>query len=323
MYAAVLHTLGKPPRYQQFPEPVPGSDEAIVEVRAAALKPVDKQMASGSHYASPAQLPVVCGIDGVGCLPDGSRVFFAGPRRPYGAMTERTVVHSARCWPVPDSVDNITAAALVNPGMSAWLSLSWRAKLTQGETVLILGATGTTGKLAVQISKLLGAGRVIAAGRNEQVLNSLRGLGADATIPITEPEKELASAFAREAGDSGFHVIIDYLWGRPTEALLAAITSVDFAPSHSGRTRLVQVGESAGPTISLAAAALRSSALEILGAGSGSLPSLDIIRDIYNKLLAHAAAGKLRVATQKVRLAEIEDAWERQSPSGVRLVIIP
>ena len=168
MNAAVLNTIGKPPRFEPFPDPVAGDSEVIVHVRAAALKPVDKQLASGSHYASPRELPVVCGADGVGQLDDGTRVFFGGPRRPNGAMAERTVVRRAQCFPVPDGLDDETAAAIPNPGVSAWLSLTHRARLTPGETVLILGATGVTGKLAVQIAKILGAGRVVAAGRTKK-----------------------------------------------------------------------------------------------------------------------------------------------------------
>lgn len=148
MNAAVLHAFGKSPRFEQFPEPTAGEGEVIVHVHAAALKPVDKPMASGSHYASPGELPVVCGIDGVGCLDDGGRVFFGGPRRPYGAMAQRTVVPRSFCFPVPGGVDDDTAATLPNPGLSAWLSLTWRAKLAPGNTVLILGATGVAGKLA-------------------------------------------------------------------------------------------------------------------------------------------------------------------------------
>ena len=323
MNAAVLHTLGKPPRYEQFREPVPAGDEVLVQVRAAALKPVDKQIASGAHYASPRELPVVCGIDGVGRLEDGSRVFFAAPRHPFGAMGERTVVQHVRCWPIPKGLDDIVAAALVNPGMSAWLSLAWRAKLAPGETVLVIGATGTTGKLAVQIAKLLGAGRVIAVGRNEDALDGLRALGADATVKITENRQELSNAFVQQASGRGFHVILDYLWGAPTESLLAAITTAGFTPSHSGRMRLIQVGESAGATIALPAAALRSSPLEIVGAGSGAMPPMNMIRDIYNELLARAVAGELRIETQAVPLAEIEGAWERKPASGIRLVMVP
>src|SRR6202045_3646876 len=179
MKAAVLHEFGKAPRFEEFAEPTTGKDEALVRWRAASLKAVDKQLASGSHYASPRELPVVCGTDGVGDLEDGTRVFFGGPRRPYGAMAERTVVPRAFCFPVPSSLDDDRAAALPNPGVSAWLSLTQRAKLAPGETVLILGATGVIGQLAVQIAKILGAGRVVAAGRNEHVLSTLHELGAD------------------------------------------------------------------------------------------------------------------------------------------------
>lgn len=262
MHAAVLHVPGKPPRFEEFPEPTPGSDEVLLHVCAAALKPVDKQLASGRHYASPREFPVVCGADGVGRLEDGTRVFFGGPRRPYGAMAERTVVRRAQCFSVPENVDDDTAAAIPNPGVSAWLSLKHSAKLASGETVLILGATGVTGKLAVQIAKILGAGRVVAAGRNAQVLGSLHELGADATIPLDQPDQELIEAFRRETGRKGFDVIIDYLWGHPTEALLSAITNSEFAVAGS-ETRLVEVGESAGPTITLPAAVLRSTALTI------------------------------------------------------------
>jgi NADPH2:quinone reductase len=264
MKAAVLHTLGKVPRFEEFAEPTPGKDEAVIRVRAASLKAVDRQMAGGSHYASPREFPIVCGTDGVGDLEDGTRVFFGGPRRPYGAMAERTVAPRAFCFPVPAGIDDETAAALPNPGVSAWLSLTHRAKLAAGETVLILGATGVTGQLAVQIAKLLGAKRVIGAGRDARMLGRLTELGADATIQLEQDWNVLKEAFARQAGEQGFDVIIDYVWGRPTEALLAAITKSEFAAATK-EARLVQVGESAGATITLPAAVLRSTALTILG----------------------------------------------------------
>ena len=209
MHAAVLHALGKPPRFEEFPDPTPGEGEVLINVSAAALKPVDKQMAAGTHYASPSEFPVVCGMDGVGRLEDGTRVFFGGARRPYGAMAERTVVRRVQCFSVPDELDDVTAAAIPNPGVSAWLSLKHSAKLASGETVLILGATGVTGKLAVQIAKILGAGRVVAAGRNEHVLSTLHALGADSTIRLDKPDEELVAAFRREAGEKRFDVIID------------------------------------------------------------------------------------------------------------------
>jgi NADPH2:quinone reductase len=321
MHAAVLHTLGTAPRYEEFPEPVIGDKdgEVIVHVHAASLKPVDKQLASGSHYASRGELPRVCGSDGVGHLDDGKRVFFGGPRSPHGAMAQRTVVPRAFTFPVPEGVNDETAAALPNPGISAWLSLDYRAKLQRGENVLILGATGVTGKLAVKIAKLLGAARVVAAGRNQQALHALRDQGADATISLALPESELSEAFLRGAGQSGFQVVIDYVWGGPAEAFLTAMTRTEFAAVQS-ETRFVQVGESAGPTIKLPAAVLRSTALTIMG--TAGIPSRDVLAGAFQQVMAHAAKRELQIDTQRVPLANIENAWQRDQ-TGRRLVIIP
>jgi len=321
MHAAVLHRIGTAPQYEEFPEPLIADKEreVIVYVRAASLKPVDRQLASGSHYASGGELPRVCGSDGVGHLDDGQRVFFGGPRPPHGAMAERTVVPRAFTFPIPENVDDETAAALPNPGVSAWLSLAYRAKLVRGENVLILGATGLTGKLAIRIARLLGAARVVAAGRNQQALSTLGGLGADATISFALPETELSEAFAREAGQSGFQVVIDYVWGEPAQAFLRAITRREFAAIQS-ETRLVQVGESAGPTITLPAAVLRSAALTILG--TAGIPPRDVLAEAFQQVMAYAAKGDLQIDTETVPLADIENAWQRDQP-GRRLVIIP
>src|SRR5260370_9149981 len=261
-------------------------------------------------------------MDGVGRLDDGTRVFFGGPRPPYGSMAERTVVSRARCFPIPDNVNDDIPAAVVNPGLSAWGALVWRAQLAPGETVLILGATGVTGKLAIHTATVLGAGRVIAVGRNEQVLNTLHDLGADTTIHLGKPDQDLTEAFVREAGDSGFDVIIDYLWGPTTEALLAAIVRRDLK-SSSSRVRLLEVGESAGPTISLAAAVLRSSRFEILGAGSGNAAaSRETWIEAVRQLMSNVACGALRIDTERVPLDEVENAWQREQ-QGRRAVIIP
>jgi NADPH:quinone reductase-like Zn-dependent oxidoreductase len=322
MKAAVLHAFDRPPRCEEFPDPVAQEGEAIVRVRAAALKPVDRQMVSGAHYASSRELPMVCGTDGVGVLDHGRRVFFGGARPPYGAMAERTVVAAVRCVPLPDRVDDVAAAAVFNPGLSAFGALKWRAQVASGESVLILGATGVTGKLAVQTAKLLGAGRVVAAGRNEKVLGTLHELGADATIRLGAPGENLAEVFAREVGERGFDIVIDYLWGAVTEALVSALARKDFM-SAASRVRLVQVGESAGATISLPAAALRSSRLEILGAGSGSAPaSRAVWGEAIQWLLENVGRGVLRVETECVPLAEIESAWGREL-SGRRAVVVP
>jgi NADPH:quinone reductase-like Zn-dependent oxidoreductase len=319
MHAAVLHAFGEAPKYEEFADPVAADGEEIVEVSAAALKPVDKQMAAGSHYASPKKLPAICGIDGVGRLSDGRRVFFAGVRPPYGTMAERAAVRSMFAFPIPDGLSDDLAAAIVNPGVSAWLTLAHRAKLAKGDNVLILGATGVTGKLAVGIAKLLGAARVVAAGRNRGVLATLHELGADATVELNQPADELSEKFAHEAGEAGFQVVIDYVWGAPAEAFLKAITRTEFAAAES-EMRYVQVGESAGATISLPAAVLRSTPITIMG--TAGIPDRGILADSLQKVLTYAADRKLRIETERVPLSEIEQAWNREQ-SGKRFVVVP
>lgn len=321
MKAAVLHTLGNPPRFEDFPDPQPGPDEVLVHVKAASLKNVDKEMARGSHYDSHRELPVICGVDGVAVLDDGTRVFCGGCRPPYGMMAEQTVVPRAFCLPVPDGVDDHTAAALPNPALSSWLPLVWRAGLKPGETVLILGATGVSGKLAIQIAKHLGAGRVVAAGRNEQILETLPGLGADATIALDQPDQELTAAFIRVANQKRFDIVLDYVWGHPTEVLLDALTGHD-VKAESSRLRLIEIGEMAGPRIALSAAALRSSGIAIYGSGGGSVPHTAIF-DTFPQMWALAASGQLRIETEPIPLAEVESAWRRNDLLGRRLVIIP
>src|SRR5258708_3694803 len=257
MKAAVLEGIGKAPRWEEFDEPEAGEGEAVVRVRAAALKPVDKQLAAGTHYASPKEedLPLICGTDGVGLLDDGTRVFFGGCRRPFGAMAELTVVPRAFCFGLPAGLDVEKVAARPQSRGSARLSLTHRARLVAGETVLVLGATGVTGQLAVQIAKLLGAKRVVGVGRNEGILARLGELGADATIQLDQAADTLKEAYLSEMGE-GFDVVLDYLWGKPTEALLAAMSKPEFAVATK-ETRGGEGGRSAGASIESPAAGLR------------------------------------------------------------------
>jgi len=319
--AAVLEGIGKTPKCEGFEEPEAGEGEALVRVLAASLKPVDRQLASGTHFASPreADLPLICGTDGVGTLEDGTRVFFGGCRRPFGAMAELTVVPRAFCFPLPPGMGDETAAALANPGVSAWLSLTHRAKLAGGESVLVLGATGVTGQLAVQIAKLLGAVRVVGVGRNERVLARLGDLGADATIQLDQAPEALKEAYLSEMG-TGFDMILDYLWGEPTEALLAAITKSEFAETGK-ETRLVQVGESAGATMRLPAAVLRSTAVTILG--TAGIPPREVLFDAMREVMKRGATGELRMETERVALAEVESVWKRAGQAGCRTVLAP
>jgi NADPH2:quinone reductase len=216
-------------------------------------------------------------------------------------------------------MDDDTAAALPNPAVSAWVSLAQRAKLARGETVLVLGATGVTGQLAVQIAKLMGAARVVGAGRNERVLARLGELGADATIQLDQGADALKEAYLSEIGP-GFDVILDYLWGEPTEALLAALTKGEFTVAGK-ETRLVQVGESAGAAIRLPAAVLRSTAVTILG--TAGMPPLEVLFDAMKQVLERGALGELRIETQRAAIAEIESVWKRAGQAGRRIVMVP
>jgi NADPH2:quinone reductase len=313
MKAAVVNVLGQPPQYLDFADPVAGENEVLVEVRAAGLHPIVKARASGTHYTSTGEVPIVAGLDAVGVRADGKRVYFGNPRRPWGTMAERCAAPAALCIPLPDGVDDLQAAAIANPGMSAWLSLKDRGELAAGETVLILGATGVAGQLAIQAARNLGAKRIIAAGRN---VGALEGRNVDAVIALGEPEDAVREAMTAEAAQ-GIDVVIDYLWGRPTELLIEAMAK-GFSETSTRTTRLVEVGSSAGPTITLPGAALRSIDLKLLGSGFGSVPVAKILSAIP-ELFEMAAAGALHVDVEAAPLADVEAAWGR-TEKGRRIV---
>jgi NADPH:quinone reductase-like Zn-dependent oxidoreductase len=315
MQAAVVSVLGQPPQFRSFPDPEPMQGEVVVEVRAAGLHPIVKALAAGSHYASGGELPMVPGLDGVGVLEDGQRVYFGFARRPWGTMCERTIATPNRCLAVPDGLDDTIAAAIPNPGMSSYLALKERAALKPGETVLISGATGVAGRLAVQIARHLGAGRIIGSGRNAA---SLQSAGVDAVIDLSQPDEQVRDAFAAEA-ERGIDVIIDYLWGRPTELLLEALAK-GFKPTGSRSIRLVEVGDMAGKRISLPGATLRSVDLKLLGGGFGSV-SLERVLEAIPTLFALAAKGVLTVDVEPTPLSDVEAAWSREA-GGRRIVFV-
>ena len=246
------------------------------------------------------------GIDGVGRLDDGSRVYFVLPRAPFGGMAERTVAPSAQCLPLPDALDDVTAAAIANPGMSSWAAYAERAKLTAGETVLVNGATGTAGRLAVQIAKHLGARKVIATARNADALRSVAALGADVTIPLVDDETALEERL-KEQFAQGVDVVIDYLWGKSAERLLIAGAK---AGKEAAPIRFVQIGAVSGPDITLPSAVLRSSAIVLMGSGIGSIPFDRFVHAIDGVLRATVPAG-LKIAATPVPLSDVEQAWPR------------
>jgi NADPH:quinone reductase-like Zn-dependent oxidoreductase len=304
MKAAIVRGAGQTPVYGDFTEPVPSPGENRVTVTAAAISHVVKSRASGAHYSSSGQFPFVVGIDGVGLLDDGSRVYFVMPKAPYGSMAERTVIPSAQCLPLPDGLDDVTAAAIANPGMSSWAAFTERARLKAGETVLVNGATGTAGRLAVQIAKHLGAKKVIATGRDAESLSSVAALGADMTIPLVESEAALEKSFKEQFAE-GVDVVIDYLWGKSAERLLIAGAK---AGADAVPIRFVQIGSVSGPDITLPSAVLRSSAIELMGSGIGSIP-LDRLVDAIGALLQATAPGGFEIAAKPVPLSDVERAW--------------
>jgi NADPH:quinone reductase-like Zn-dependent oxidoreductase len=312
--AAIVRGPGQAPVYGKFPDPVPSAGERRITVTAAALSHNVKSRASGTHYSSSSQFPFVVGIDGVGQLDDGRRIYFVLPHAPYGSMAEQAIVPSAQCLPLPDGLDDVTAAAIANPGMSSWAALKKRARLRAGETVLVNGATGTAGRLAVQIAKHLGAGKVIATGRNTKSLRSVAALGADVAIPLVEDENALEDSF-KEQFAQGIDVVIDYLWGKSAERLLiaAAKAGMDGIP-----IRVVQVGSISGPEITLPSAVLRASAIELMGSGIGSI-AFDRLVKAIGELLQATVPGGFKIATEAVPLSEVEQAWP-QDDSTRRIV---
>jgi len=317
--AAVLHEVGGIPRYEEVPDPVAGKDEVIVEVKAVAVENVDKMVVAGTHYASRrfiTQLPVIPGFDGVGTLRDGTVVGFGNPRLPYGALAEKTVVPSNAVAPVPEGLD--PAVAVVLATAVTGMSIKTAAGFVPGETVLIQGATGVAGRLAVKVARLLGAGRIVATGRDDDALREVQDLGADNVINTTVPDEVLAQAYTEAKGE-GYDIIVDFLWGRPTEVLLRTLVPESFA--FPKPTRLIQVGESAGPTLTIAAESLRTSGVEIYGAAKGL--SSATMREVYGQIVQWAQAGKLTFELEKVSLSEIETAWQRTNLRGRRLVVVP
>jgi NADPH:quinone reductase-like Zn-dependent oxidoreductase len=301
MKAAVVLGVGQTPVYREFQEPE--ANGARIAVTAAAMSPVVKGRASGTHYSSGHQFPFIAGIDGVGRLEDGRRVYFAMPAAPFGSMAAVAMVRPSQCVALPDALDDVTAAAIANPGMSSWAAYTERASLVAGETVLINGATGTAGRLAVQIARYLGAKTIIATGRNVEALRDVASLGADVVIPLGD-KAAMDAAFEAQFA-SGVDVVIDYLWGDSAERLLTAATR---AGRDAVPIRFVQVGASSGADIRLPGAVLRSSAISMMGSGIGSIP-LDRLLHAAGAVLQAAEPGKFAIATKAVPLAEVETAW--------------
>ncbi|HWK28424.1 MAG TPA: zinc-binding dehydrogenase [Solirubrobacter sp.] len=309
MRAAVLTSYDRSPSASEFPAPEPDNGNVVVDVAAAGVNHVDLMKASGTFYTGAPPLPSVVGSDGVGRLADGRRVYFDTTVAPYGAIAEQALVDPADLLDVPDGVDDAVAAAMGNCGLAAWLALTRRAQLAPGETVLVLGASGAVGGVAVQAAKVLGAGRVIAAARAGERLSRLVERGADAIVELDAADDPHA-AFAAAPPD----VTIDLLWGAPAVAAMRAA-------AHGARH--IQIGHIAAPTAEIAAAAIRAPALDVRGFAVFHHP-LEERRAAYRELGEQVLAGRIAMDVERVPLDGVAAAWERQrAGAGVKLIVTP
>jgi len=321
MKAAILHQLGEAPRYGDFPNPVTQNDDhVVIAMKAAAVKNLDKSRASGSHYsASQLKDPIVVGIDGVGVLGDGTRVYAMGIT---GMIAGEAVINKHSYVKLPDHIDDVTAAALPNAVLGAAAALRFRAGIKAGETVLVNGATGVTGMVAVQIAKHYGARKVIATGRNQHALERLLQLGADEIISLKGDDEQIMKRLKEIHTSTPIDVVIDYIWGHPAELVLASLLGKG---GITHRVRIVTVGGMAGDTIQLSSAVLRSSDIQISGSGLGSIPKHEmqqLFTEVLPEMLQLAGDGKLKIDTVTAKLEDVETAWNQDVGAGKRLVIV-
>jgi len=319
MNAAVVTSFDEPPHYQQFEVPQPARDqEVLVDVLAVGLHPRVRTGAAGAHYTSTSTLPMIPGIDGVGRRPDGRLTYFAVDDDVAGTMADQAVVDLRRAIELPDGTDVAKVAAAMNPAMSSWVALRRRVPLERGQGVLVLGATGNAGTMAVQIAKRLGAGRVVAAGRDPGRLGTLTALGADEVVLLTDHDDATDGALGAAAGE--VDVVLDYVWGKPGQR---AIISLLFARSDRSRAmNWIQIGATAGPTIELPSVALRSANLRLQGNGQGAVSAAAYLAELPS-LVDEINAGTIAVKPNTMPLADVEAIWTRPDPPGERTVLVP
>jgi NADPH:quinone reductase len=316
MRAAVISELGQPPTIAEVSEPEAGPGEVVLEVAASSLNPIDVAVGAGRFYAGHPVLPYVAGAEAVGRAAGQGELLWAaggglGSARD-GALAERVAVPETTLTPVPDGADAELAVALGVAGMAGWLPLAWRAPVRAGETVLVLGATGTAGLVAVQAARLLGAGRVVAAGRNPKRLERAAAMGADETVRSDEAD-DLAGALRRACGGAGPTLVFDPLWGEPFAAAVEAA-----APG----ARLVHVGQSAGPETTIRSGFVRGNQLDVLGFSNFAAPR-DVIREEYRRLVQLTLAGDIRIDIERVTLDDVPGAWQRQAAvPGAKIVVV-
>ncbi len=319
MNAAVVTAFDEPPHYRQFEVPQPtAGEELLVDVLAVGLHPRVRSGAAGVHYASSGSLPMIPGIDGVGRRPDGRLIYFVADDAALGTMAEKALADERRSIELPHGVDAMAVAATLNPAMSAWVALRLRVPIEPGHSVLVLGATGNAGTMAIRIAKLLGAGRVVGAGRDLERLNALTTVGADELVQLTADAESTAEALAIAAAE--VDIVIDYVWGRPAQqAMMALLTA------RSDRSRAlnwIQIGAMAGPTIELPSVALRSANLRLQGNGQGAVSTEAYLAELPS-LVDQISAGAITLRANPKPLADVETIWASTDRPGERTVLVP
>ena len=319
MNAAVVTSFGEPPHYQPFEVPQPdGADEFIVDVLAVGLHPRVRSGAAGAHYTSSGTLPMIPGIDAVGQRPDGTRIYFVAADGGIGTMADQALASARRSIELPDDADIAKVAAAMNPAMSTWVALRRRVPIQPGQSVLVLGATGNAGAMAVQVASRLGAGRVVGAGRNACRLGALTWAGADDVVQLTGDDDATARALAAAAAESD--IVLDYLWGQPAQHAITALLTA--RSDRSREMNWIQIGSVAGPTIELPSVALRSANFRLQGSGQGSVSGQAYLAELPS-LVAEITAGTIAVKATTMPLADVEQIWTRAEVPGERTVLAP
>ena len=321
MNAALIREIPGDAVLGEIAAPMRKAGQVLIEVRAASLNPLDLLVASGKFYLGHPPVPYVPGLEGAGAVLEGSHLqpgtrvrFECGVLSPYGSLAPLAVVDENAVIPVPENAPDDLVASLGIAGMAGWLSVEWRARLSKGERVAVLGATGVVGQIAVQAARLLGAGRIVAVGRNPRTLRKIQDLGADASVELDQGSDSKLGEALKEAAGGPIDVVIDTLWGNPVSGAIMAMASGG---------RLVNIGQSADPVLSLPSSALRGKMLSLLGYSNLLVP-LEEQHNGFHTILEHAVKGNLKVNRQVSPLTQASQVWrsQRNSPNQ-KLVVIP
>jgi NADPH:quinone reductase-like Zn-dependent oxidoreductase len=323
MKAAILQSADSVPVYGDFDEPTAADGSQIVEFVAAGIHQLTRSVATGRHYGRDPAFPVIPGLNAVARAADGELVFTSSGPPPFGTFAERIASPDATRFPLPEGASPEAVAAGVNPGMASWLPLQARlAEAGSLGTVLVIGVTGISGYLAAQNARLLGAARVVGAGRSKEGLSRAADAGAD-VVALTGDGGADAAALAEVLGADAPGLVLDFVWGSVAESAFAALGR-QLAPGLGEDTadiKYVQIGALGGASAAVPSSLLRSRKLTISGSGAGSVPAAAIQAQIpvYIGLIA---GGSVQVPFRTFPLSDVGAAWTASAESGPRLVLV-